>query len=488
MNGHKLARGAALAGLVLALGACDQGLTGINDNPNAPTDVGAEYLLPQAIRAAVEQEYQSFMMLSHTSIWPQHTSQVQYLAEEIGQVRPGTMQGWWDGFYAGYLEDTKLVIEKGQDGGKSNIEGVGFVWKAWLYSQLTDLYGDIPYSEALQGADNITPAYDTQQEVYAGMIADLAQGAGLLASGSGDFGNGDILYGNDFTKWRKFANSLRMRLAMRMSEVDPATGRAVFQAAYTAGGFTSNDDNAMLEWPGAPYRNPLFENTSWGGGNRDDHGLSATMVDTLESLGDPRLYLYAEPATEDGAYRGLQNGYNTPPLSIGWYSRIGNFWRRDGASTPTAIMTYSEVLFLQAEAAALGWIGGDAGTFYTQAIQANMDQYDPWSPANGPSDAQIAEYLANPRVVYAGGAAGLDQIHLQKWISLFMGGIETWSEWRRTDVPALKPGPDLVVSRIPIRMSYPEQEQSLNYDNLMSAVSRQGGGLDLVTPLWWDVN
>jgi len=485
MKATNLARSLALAGLVIALGACDNGLTDVNDNPNAPIDVGPGFLLPQAIQASVRNVFGSGTMLSHTSIWPQQTVQIQYPVEEIGQVRPATMQALWDGFYAGYLTDTRVIIEKGKASEKGNIEGVGLVWKAWLYSQLTDLFGDIPYSEALKGAENTTPVYDTQKNVYTGILKDLTDAVPKLGTG-GDFGAGDLLYGNDFGKWKKFANSLRMRFAMRLSEVDAATARAQFSSAYSAGGFTSNGDNAMLEYPGAPYRNPLYENALCGSGNRDDHGMSATMVDTLKSFNDPRLALYAEPAAHDGQYRGLGNGIELPPLSLDWYSRIGNFWRCDGATTPSAVMTYAEVLFLEAEAAARGWIAADPAALYTAAIRANMRQWDPWGPANAPAAAAVDAYLAQPRVAYAGGAAGLNQIHLQKWIALFMQGGEAWANWRRVGVPDLKKGPNLVVSRIPIRMIYPDNEQSLNKTNLMEAVSRQGGGLDLVTPVWWD--
>ena len=235
----------------------------------------------------------------------------------------------------------------------------------------------------------------------------------------------------------------------------------------------------MLEWPGAPYENPIYEN--WTG--RDDDGISQLMVNTLASLNDPRLALYAEPAAVDGEYRGLQNGYEEPPLPLPNYSRIGDFWRADGANTPTAFMTYSEVLFLQAEAAARGWTAGNAAQLYTAAITANMNQYDAWGPANNPSDAEIAAYLAQPSVAYD----GINSIHLQKWIALWMNGPEAWANTRRVDYPVIVKGPDLVVSIIPVRFSYPGSEQSLNSTNLAAAVQRQGGGNDVVTRVWWDV-
>jgi Starch-binding associating with outer membrane len=483
MFGKKLVPLAFVAAFGLASGACDNGLTDINKNPNAPTDVGAQFLLPQAIRSAVETTFGG-TMLSHTMIWPQHGVEIQYPEEEQGNVRPGTMQSVWDSYYAGSLQDIQTVIDKGQETGEPNVEAVGMIWKTYIFHLATDLWGDIPYSQALKADEGVTaPVYDTQEEVYAGMIQTLQDAAAMLDAGADGFGSGDILYSNDFEKWRRFANSMRLRLAMRMSEADPAAAQSAFVSAYNDGVFQSNSDNAMLRWPGAPYANPIFEN--WQG--RDDHGISATMVDTLASLQDPRLELYAEPSAQDGKYRGLENGVANPPLSIAWYSRIGNFWRRDGASTPTALITYSEVLFLEAEAAQLGWIADDPATLYENGIRANMNQWDAQSPANAPTDAEINTYLARPEIQFD-ASRGRTQIQLQEWIGLFMNGNEAWSNWRRTGVPHLSMGPDLTLSRIPVRFSYPDLEQSLNKANLNEAVSRQGGGLDLVTPVWWQGN
>lgn len=473
-----------LLAALLAVGACDNGLTDANDNPNAPTDVGAQFLLPQAIRAAVEQTFGGGQMLSHTAIWPQQAVQIQYPEEETGLVRASSMQGSWDTYYAGPLTDIQTVIDKGREQNLANVEAVGMIWKAYVFHLVTDLWGDVPYSEALKGGEGIsTPKYDTQQSIYLDLIDQLSQAASMLSPGGRGFGSGDILFGDDFDAWRLFANSLRLRLAMRLADVDEGAARAAFTDAWNDGVFMSNADNAMLQWPGAPYANPLFEN--WQG--RDDHGISATMVDTLKSLNDPRLALYAEPAQQDGEYRGLGNGIYVPPLSLAWYSRIGNFWRADGAATPTPLLTYAEVMFLGAEAAQRGWIGGDPAAMYQAAIRANMNQWDAWNPANAPTDAEIDAYLAEPKVKYD-PARGRVQIQLQNWIGLFMNGSEAWSSWRRTGVPNLVAGPDLTVSRIPVRFSYPDLEQSLNSANLSAAVQHQGGGLDLVTPLWWDMN
>ena len=477
MMRKRLASAALLVGLVWAVTACDN-LTEINENPNAPSDVGPMFLLPQAIQATVQPAFGSGQMLQHFSVWSQHISQIQYPDEEVGIVRASRMVAYWSGYYTGPLRDIQTVIEKGVEAGDANVEAVGRIWKSYIFHFVTDFWGDVPYSEALD-VENFTPVYDTQAAIYAGMLSELTAAAGQLTGSGTPFGAGDLIYGNDFAAWEKFANSLRMRLAMRLSEVDAATAQAEFVAAFNAGGFTSNADNALLQYPGSPYENPLYENYL----GRDDNGISGTMVDTLASLNDPRLALYAEPAVEDGVYRGHQNGLLTIPsgMSMSAFSRIGNFWRADGSSTPTAIMTYSEVLFLQAEAAARGWIAGDPATLYTAAIQASMDQYD--GQGVGPTDAEIATYLAQPAVAYT----GMNDIYLQKWIALWMNGAEAWAHVRRTGVPDLAMGADFTLSRLPVRFSYPSTEQSLNNTNLMAAVSRQGG-LVLTDLVWWDVN
>lgn len=493
MRTNTFARVALLVGLVWAAGACDDGLTEINQNPNAPTDVPVDFLLPQAIQSSVQQTFGAGLMLQHTGIWPQHFVQIQYPDEETGTVRASRMEGYWTTYYAGSLKDIQTVIDKAVASGNTRQEAVGRIWRAWIFHIVTDLWGDVPYSQALQGEDAgsegfdpTAPVYDTQASIYQGLLDELTAAVALLPGTSGQgFGDGDLIYGNDFDAWRRFANSLRMRLAMRLSAVDAATAQAEFVAAYNAGPMQSNADNALLEYPGAPYENPLYENYL----GRDDNGISATMVDTLASLGDPRLQLYAEPATYDGAYRGHENGHDDLPegQSLAWFSRIGDFWRADGASTPSTIMTYSEVLFLQAEAAERGWIAGgsaQAATYYLSAITASMNQWDAYGPANAPTDSEITNYLASAAVAYN----GLSSIYLQKWISLWMNGSEAFAEWRRTGVPDLAMGPDLKLSRIPVRFSYPDSEQSLNQSHMQEAVTRQGGGLDLVTPVWWDAN
>jgi hypothetical protein len=358
--------------------------------------------------------------------------------------------------------------------------------KSYIFSEMTDAMGDLPYSEALKGDTNLTPAYDTQQQIYTGLFKDLKTAdSEIVASGIG-FSSGDLMYGGDMTEWKKFANSLRLRLALHLTNVDATTGKAMAAAAVAAGVFTDNSDNAQLNYlASSPNQNPVYTNVYVDG--RDDYGLSKTLVDSLLSWNDPRLPFYAQldkPLPSDVGivphYQGLPNGLNdgagTP---IRFVSRIGALWRETPAA-PLSLMTYSEVLFLEAEAAERGWIAGNAATYYNAAITASMQWY-------GIDNATITTYLAQPRVVYTPGAAGLTQIAYQKWASLFLQGVEAWTEVRRTGVPTITPGINAVLSKMPERLPYFDQEEVLNQVNVDAAVARQGFASysDLTKPLWF---
>jgi len=288
-------------------------------------------------------------------------------------------------------------------------------------------------------------------------------------------------------KWRKFANSLRLRLAMHLTNVDPAKAQAEAAAAVAAGVFASAADNATLLYlASSPNRNPIYNDAR----GRDDYGMSKTFLDSLTSWADPRLPVFAQ-LNEDTIeanrrYQGLSNGLNDGEgTDLIYISRIGAFWR-ETPNAPMDLLTYSEVQFLEAEAAERGWIPGSAATFYNNAIRASFNQY-------GITDTTVINaYLAQPRVAYTPGATGLTQIAYQKWVSLFMQGMEAWTEVRRTQIPSLIPGPRAVfgagvAKKIPERLPYDDQEGVLNAANVAAAVAAQGfsASNDIQTPLWF---
>ncbi len=479
------------AALLVSAAACNKDLTSINTNPNGPVSVPPPSLLSQVIQDAVADFHgpNNNVDIRGGGLWVQYYAEIQYRDEDKYIVRPGTDAGW--GEYNGALENSQRMIVQGDATKTPNWSAVGRIMKSYIFSEMTDAMGDLPYSQALKGDTNLTPAYDTQQQIYAGLFKDLATADSEIVPGGIGFSSGDLMYNGDMNEWRKFANSLRLRLALHLSNVDATTGKAMAQAALTAGVFDSNGDNAQLLYlASSPNQNPVYTNVHVD--VRDDYGLSKTLVDSLLSWNDPRLPIYAQldkplstdtlangtpiPPHYEGLPNGLNDGAGTP---IRFVSRIGAYWR-ETPNAPLPLMTYSEVLFLEAEAAERTWIAGNAAVLYDSAIAASMEQY-------GISGSAIATYLADPRVVYTPGATGLAQIAYQKWVSLFLQGVEAWTEVRRTGVPAIVPGINAVLPKMPERLPYANSEEVLNKTNVEAAVARQkfANYADLQKPLWF---
>jgi hypothetical protein len=462
--------------LAAMLSACDAGLTDLNVNPNEPVSVGAEFLLPAAITSAVGRTHGSGLNMDLVGLWVQHYAEHLYSIEDRYEVSDAAISGHWSGFYAGPLRNLYEVIAQGVETERPNVVAQGLILRSWIMHTITDLWGDAGYSEALRGRESsadMTVPYDTQEDIYKGLFSDLREAAALIAPAGPKIVAGDLLYKGNMSRWQLFANSLRLRAAMRLSARNPTLAAAEFNHALAAGVFASNADNAVLRYvDNGVDVHPIFSYER----TRDDHSISATLVDTLKALADPRLPIYAR-LNAQGNYVGTRNGnLANPPLAT--VSRIGTYFAK--ADAHSVVMSYAEVLFLRAEATQRGWVAGDAGALYRQAITAAMSQI-------GVSAANITTYLAQPAVEYQGGTAGLRQIALQKWIALYGNGPEAYAEWRRTGVPELKPGPDaLNDGRIPMRLQYPERERSLNRVAVEAAISRQAGAT-MNTPVWWNV-
>ncbi|HEY4216260.1 MAG TPA: SusD/RagB family nutrient-binding outer membrane lipoprotein [Gemmatimonadaceae bacterium] len=502
---YRLSVAAASAALVAtSLAGCDNNkLTSVNNNPNAPTDAPASAVFTNAVQAGVGNWLGSGYDLRDMELLVQHFAENQYISNDTyttgvnhtGQSTP------FQGAYVNDLEDFQVVIRKGMAATDPSVYAPAQIMQQWEFGYLTDTWGSIPYSQALaadSSAGIITPVYDSQQAVYTGMFATLTNAAKALAGTTGaTLGSADPLYNGSSAKWAKFANSLHARDAMRIVNIDATTANKELTAALTGPGgvFTSNADNATLNWPGgAVFANPWSLNF----GNRDDDRMSKTFIDTLNNRNDPRTPIFAMPAQTTGTYLGQPNGLNNStaiPYANGssrpgamFYPAAAQYCTpgqscTSGATAPSFLMTFAEVSFIQAEAAARSMAGltpAQAAGFYNAGITASMQQW-------GVTDAaKIAAYIAQPNVAYVGGTAGLKQIALQKWIALYTDGGQAWMEWRRTCVPNIQPGPKAVLSYIPRRVEYPTLEQTANAANETAAVAAMGGKDDNLTPVWWD--
>jgi hypothetical protein len=488
MSTHRTLLGAAVLALAVTAAACNTDkLTDLNNNPNAPTQVQAEQLFTDGATQAMFTLRGSSFEHGLNALWVQHYAEVQYPEADLNKPRASTIEALWNSLYSVPLEDLATAITKGAD--RPGIWGPALVMRSAVYQEITDLWGDIPYTDALRGdagsAAVLSPKYDPQSVVYDSLFKALASAATALGSAPNSYGSADPVFAGNPAKWAKLANSLRLRMAMRLSKVDPARGKTELVAALAAGPMTSNADNAAVVWPGGVNTNPLYQN--WfdlGGGTRDDQRLSDTFVDTLNLTNDPRIAVYAQKTDSSQActtpgcwpdYVGAPNGMLANSIPLPTASRPGEIIREK--TSPSDIMRYDEVLFIRAEAAQLGWTAENAAALYTQAITASMQHW-------GVSTADIAAYLAQADVVYS-PANGLKQIAYQKWVALFNEEIEAYSEWRRSGVPVLTPGPKAAFTSVPRRLTYADLEVSLNATNVDAAKTAQGGAA-LTNRVWWD--
>jgi len=346
----------------------------------------------------------------------------------------------------------------------------------YAYHVLVDQFGDTPYSEALLGAENSRPAYDDALTIYQDLITRLNTVITDLDDASSGFGDADILYNDNIVLWKKFAASLKLRIALRMADVPSINSSEMVSQALSAGVFTDQSESAIFHFYGiAPYVNPYYQ--AFVLNARKDFCPTNTIIDMMNVLNDPRRAIWFTEYPE-GTYTGLPYG-KSGSSSYSKFSHIADNIRID-PEYPAIIMDYVEVEFLLAEAAERG-LGGVTGaaTHYNNAILASMTYW-------GVSDADAGAYLARPDVAYATATGTYKQkIGTQKWLGLFDRGVEAWAEWRRFDFPILTVPPGLTYADIPVRMPYPFNENKMNKANYEDASAAIGGD-EVSTKLFWD--
>lgn len=472
-----------LAGLLTAATACND-FGDLNVNPNSPLNPNTASLLTGATRTVGTINSQvgpgSFNMTP--ALYVQQFSDVTYIEDS----RYKTIQFSYNGLYAGPLVNLQQVIDQNTNeetkalvdtyGSNANQIAIARILKAYVYQFITDRWGDVPYSQALKGEENFQPAFDKQQDIYNDLFKEWKEAAAQFDGGKA--ATGDVLLGGNAARWKKFAGSLRLIAALRLSKVDPTKGKAEFNAALADGVLTSNADNVQYQYlADANNENPLY--TNYVRSNRDDFALSATYVNYLKSVNDPRLPVYAAKNLK-GEIVGAPYAVFPAPGKASDYSLAGPVISAQTA--PVNIMTYAQVLLAQAEAAKLGWTTGNAKALYEQAVKASMQQW----LGTAYTDAAFNAYIAQPAVAYS-DAAALERIGNQRWIALFFQGTEAWNEWRRIGYPVLTPAASPLNggTGIPRRLAYPTTAVTLNKANYDAVTARQGAD-NQYTRVWWD--
>jgi len=460
----------------LALSSCNSTLDDINKNPNATETPLAPYLLTGTLKQGADLYWGSESNFNSSLLFVQHWAKIQYAEPDRYDVSNTSFTSLWNTGYSTLITDLNTILNFSDQQANSNYKGIALTLRSWTFLLLTDAYGSIPYKEA---GLKVTPAYNTQKEVYTGLLEDLKQAQSLLGTANGAV-TGDLAYKGNITKWKKLVNSLRLRIALRISDKEPALAKqAVIDATTDAAGvISSNSEIFQFIYTSSPQQNPA---SAWFE-TRDDYRISKTLVDKLYELSDPRLPVYAQLPSDAsvGKYVGGANGLsNSAANSQGFAktSKPGTYFLT--SQSPAVIFTYSEVLFDLSEAVARGYIAGDAEQFYKNAITASFNQF-------GITDATVISNYLNQPIVKYDATNYAKSIGTQKWIAFFGQGLDAFAEWRRLDYPQLTAGPATVLDgQIPSRFFYPGTEQSLNGTSYQASVAVQGKDL-LTTKLWFD--
>ena len=466
---------AVMLGLLFFTG-CDAGFEEVNTNPNDPISVPSHLLIVDIARNTGNIMYSSFVGMDMGNCWAQQMAKVNYEEEARFQVRNAVIEGTvWQSLYEDVVADAKSMETVAIAEGNDYTRGAALILQAYGYHVLTDVFGMIPFTEAIDPS-NFSPAYDEQEVVYAGILNMLDTANVLLSAGTGDIpAAADIVYGGDKDGWLKYANSLKFRCLMRISAAPGMNVAADLQDLVSNREmFQSNADNANLVYLDAnPNANPIYETVVYR--TRLEYKVNEVLVQMMEGFSDPRLANYAA-LNSDGIYRGKPSGINGVPNDDWNYdnvSGIGEFYLNP--NLPATFMSYSELQFLMAEAVVKGYITGNAATYYNEGIRASFEFNE--------LEADYATYMAQSGVTYTAVNA-LKQIAEQNWLGMFDQGIESWTEWRRTGFPVLALPVDAVVDAIPSRFNYPPIESSVNAVNYDAAVAAQGPDL-LTTDIWW---
>jgi hypothetical protein len=480
--------------VITSIFSCTDKFEEINTDPNRPNEVTPGILLGQMQYRIVNNSIQAARNFTHELMQvdaPRASPGGQGLHRYV--VQPG--QAVWTGFYD-RLTDVEDIYKISDKLKENNYKAIALVYKSWAYSILTDLYGDVPYSQAIKASEgNFTPAFDKQKDIYIQILKDLETANTLfddtkaLTYGGDQVYNANVLIGGrnvGIQKWKKFTNSLRLRLLLRISKRDGEVNvnqqiTSILANPTTNPVFSANADDAIFRYPGTfPYFNPYFQarTLEW----RDGTYFTKFFLNHMNAINDPRRAIWVTPVTVNGqsVYQGIDSGY---PTSLEYIVGRNSSYPDILKTSPLlgVMMTYSEVEFIKAELALKGFnTGRTAKAHYDSGITASMVQWGATMPAGFLNTAGVA-YNATGTA-----AQQLEQIMLQKYYAYFFVDYQSWFEKRRTGYPVLPRGTGIPAENLfPSRVPYPTYLQSLNASNLQAAIASIGGDNSNVK-LWWE--
>ncbi|MFI5129353.1 MAG: SusD/RagB family nutrient-binding outer membrane lipoprotein [Chitinophagales bacterium] len=474
--------------------ACTKNFDELNTDPNRPKEITPGVMLGQLQYRIVNASIGAGRNFTHELM------QVDAPRSSPGggglhryDVSPGA--GVWSNFY-GYMTDINDIYSLADHLKENNYRAIALVYKCWAYSILTDLYGDVPYSQATKATEAIVqPGFDKQKDIYVRILIDLDTANSLFNTSKALTYGGDLVYNANtlsgttnpgIVKWKKFCNSLKLRLLLRISKRDGEVNvaeqiTAILSDANKYPVFTGNADDAIFRYPGTfPYFNPYYNarQLDW----RDGTYTTKFFIDKMNVDNDPRRIPWFTTVSVGGinVYQGIESGYPTSTEYL-----VGkNSSYNDGLKTTPLLgvmMTYAELEFIKAELVLKGFVTGKTPRqHYENGIAASMAQWGVTLPSG---------YLTQPAVMYDAAASPevqLEKIMLQKYYAYFFMDYQSWFEKRRTGYPVLPRGSGIPVeNQFPWRVPYPTYLQSLNPANLAAAIASMGGDRSDIK-VWWD--
>ncbi len=463
--------------VVLSLASCSESFDDLNVDPKKPTDVPGSFLFTSGVKNLFDQMGSTSVNSNIFRLVAQHWTETQYVTETNYDIRNRAIpEEHWNKMYGSVLYDLKkakesVIVDPDLKAGEKKNQ-IAFITIAQVYAwqQMVDLFGNIPYSRALESLNNTRPVYDDAFTIYKDLLLKVTIAYNDIDSAYNGLSE-DFIYNGDIVRWKKFASSLRFKLAMRIADFDPELSKKEAEAAYNAGLMSSNDDNFILKYENnTANANPLYADLVLSG--RQDFVPSDTFVDYLNGLEDPRRSVYFDNNKTPyiGGIYGALNDYKD-------FTHIGKaFYKRDLKGD---LMDYCEISFLLAEAKERGYnVGSTAADYYKQAIKASMEYW-------GISTSDVITYLTRADVDYS-TASGTwrEKIGKQFWIAMYNRGFEAWSVYRKYDAPELRL-PAETKRPVPKRFTYPVTESNLNssiYNQAATAI----GGDQQQTKIFWD--
>ncbi len=492
--------------VLIALGvvsSCDDGFDELNLDPDAVTSVTPGQLFSKALISSsrVDMEprtnyFHAFMQYGFSGFW----SGTNY------NISDGIVSRYFNGMYTSPIKNIVFLIEEfKEDTVAVNTVAAARIWKAFLFQKVTDVYGDIPYFESGRSLEtrDFTPTYDSQEAIYTDLIKELREAKAAFDPDK-DGVRGDQFYSGDIEKWQKLANSLLLRIGMRILKVDATQAQSLINEALSGVGVMANNDDMPI------LRHTDNEPNAFEFTLGDQHFfVHKTLVNHMKVKGDPRLNIYAAVHNEA---RGQVTSTDTTEY-VGWSfdaddpdetARV-TFSTYRNQETPFFHFNYAQVEFLLAEAAVRGLIGDDPAAHYEAGIRAHMESLSRLPTSPTVTEQEITDYLmANPLDDPGDPSddtdeAQIDKIATEFWVSAFLfDADEAWNNWKRTGFPDLTPNPNTLdqavnsdsPGRIPRKLPYPQAEFVSNADNVRAVLPNYGNANDFNTAarVWWDVD